>query len=386
MRSRLLLPPALPLALPLALGLLACDEPTPEFFDLPADPIPCEVSFRDVCIHLDNYSVARRFTESITIDTTLDDHCARPPLVAASSPYCIVAGTTLEIPAGVTLRAIGARPLVLLASREILIDGEVDVSSSREVVVPPQAPEVIGAGGGTFKGCQSFRRAPEGRPQGGGAGAGGTFGALGGAGGDGNYEDIPGRDLGGLTPFDPEPAPTMIRPGCHGQDGAGAALGAKGGRGGPAGGAVYVASKVSITVNGLIAANGAGGMGGGAQSGGGGGGSGGMIVLEAPTIARNGTLVANGGGGGEGGQFAAGEMLGASGEDGRRSAMFALGGASALPGKGGDGGARARPGGEDGTFTDEAGAGGGGGVGVIRVLGAATVGAAAVESPAPVTN
>lgn len=371
----------------LALGLVACDEPTPEFFELPGEPIPCEVSFRDVCMHLDDYAVARRFTESITIDTSLDEDCARPPLVAPGSPYCIVAGTTLEIPAGVTVRAVGARPLVLLASREIVIDGEVDVSSSREVVTPPQAPEVIGAGGGTFAGCQSFIRTPEGRPQGGAGGAGGTFAALGGAGGDGNYDDIPRRALGGLTPEDPEPAPTVIRPGCRGQDGAGAALGAKGGRGGPAGGAVYVASKVSITVNGVIAANGAGGMGGGAQSGGGGGGAGGMIVLEAPTIARNGTLVANGGGGGEGGQFAAGETLGISGEDGRRSTQFALGGESALPGKGGDGGARLRPGGEyarlEGTG---AGGGGGGGVGLIRVLGTSTAGATAVESPAPRSN
>ena len=205
-------------------------------------------------------------------------------------------------------------------------------------------------------------------------------------GGDGNYEDIPARDLGGLTPFDPEPAPTLLRPGCRGQDGAGAALGARGGRGGPAGGAVYVAAKAGITINGTIAANGAGGMGGGAQAGGGGGGSGGMISLEAPTVARNGKLFANGGGGGEGGIFAAGEVLGESGADGRQDTMFAAGGASALPGKGGDGGARSRPGGEDGTFTNEAGAGGGGGIGVIRVLGATTLGPAAVESPAVTVN
>ncbi|MBK7536579.1 MAG: hypothetical protein IPI49_14645 [Myxococcales bacterium] len=369
----------------LLLALPACSDPEPEFFDLPADPIPCEFQYRDVCLHL-SYAVARRFSESITIDTSLDDDCARPPLVAEGSPYCIVAGTTLEIPADVTVRAIGTRPLVLLASQTITIDGTLDVSSSREVVIPPQAAEAIGAGGGTYKGCQSFRRAPEGRPAGGGAGAGGTFAALGGAGGDGNYEDIPARDLGGLTPFDPEPAPTLLRPGCRGQDGAGAALGARGGRGGPAGGAVYVAAKAGITINGTIAANGAGGMGGGAQAGGGGGGSGGMISLEAPTVARNGKLFANGGGGGEGGIFAAGEVLGESGADGRQDTMFAAGGASALPGKGGDGGARSRPGGEDGTFTNEAGAGGGGGIGVIRVLGATTLGPAAVESPAVTVN
>lgn len=369
-----------PLCLATLLLGAACADPEPEFFELPGEPIPCEFQVRDVCIHLSS-AVARRFSESITIDTSLDDDCARPPLVAEGSPYCIVAGTRIEIPAEVTVRAVGARPLVLLASGDITIDGTVDVSSSREVVIPPQAAEAIGAGGGQFKGCQPFRRAPEGRPDGGGAGAGGTFTALGGAGGDGNYDVIPARDLGGLTPFNPEPIPTVLRPGCRGQDGAGAALGAKGGRGGPAGGAVYVASKTSITINGIIAANGAGGMGGGAQIGGGGGGSGGMIALEAPTVARNGTLVANGGGGGEGGIFAAGEVLGASGADGRRDTLFAAGGASAVPGKGGDGGARARPGGEDGTFTDEAGAGGGGGVGYIRVRGASTAGAAAVESP-----
>ena len=142
----------------LLLALPACSDPEPEFFDLPADPIPCEFQYRDVCLHL-SYAVARRFSESITIDTSLDDDCARPPLVAEGSPYCIVAGTTLEIPADVTVRAIGTRPLVLLASQTITIDGTLDVSSSREVVIPPQAAEAIGAGGGTYKGCQSFRRA-----------------------------------------------------------------------------------------------------------------------------------------------------------------------------------------------------------------------------------
>lgn len=363
----------------------SCSDPEPEPFELPSETIPCEFQYRDVCVHL-SYAVERRFSESITIDTSTDDDCARPPLVAADAPYCIVMATRLEIPAEVTVRAVGARPLALLASGDIVIDGTLDVSSAREVVEPPQSPELIGAGGGTFKGCQSFRRDPEARPDGGAAGAGGTFTALGGAGGDGNYDVVRDRALGGLTPFDPEPSPTALRPGCRGQDGAGTAPGAKGGRGGPAGGAVYVASKTSITVNGTVAANGAGGMGGSAQVGGGGGGAGGMIVLEAPSVARNGTLVANGGGGGEGGIFAGGIVLGASGEDGRRNTTFAAGGASSAPGKGGDGGALLHPGGEDGTFTDEAGAGGGGAVGLIRVVGASTVGASAVESPRVTTG
>jgi hypothetical protein len=142
---------------------------------------------------------------------------------------------------------------------------------------------------------------------------------------------------------------------------------------GGAGGAIQIASRVSITVGAgnFISANGAGGhraptlLCNGATCGSGSGGnSGGGVLLEAPTveIAGGGGIAANGGGGG---------CLDDAGEPGQNSGVAALGGnCSGNFGDGGSGAAGtdvAHVGANGGSGTYRGGGGGGGGVGRIRI-------------------
>ncbi len=349
-------------------------------------PPPCEFRYADMCVNLEG-AAERIFAVSADIDTDISAECAKPPAVSATTPYCIIAGSTITVSAGATLRGTGSKPLVLAASGAITVDGTIDVSSRRATRLPDAvAAESIGAAS-NYAMCAAFRREVDRNPNGGGGGAGGTFGNIGGNGGDGNYDIINDRAQGGLAPLTPDTFPEMLlRGGCRGQDGGGNGPQAtNGGRGGPGGGVVYLASKMGIVINGVIAANAGGGMGGGAQAGGGGGGSGGLIVLQAATIRRNGKITANGGGGGEGGAIDLAEVIGAEGTNGGVNASPAPGGDSAIPAnKGGSGGARNAPGGESGTPSDDSGGAGGGGVGFIHVYGATSTGAAAQESPIPV--
>jgi hypothetical protein len=349
-------------------------------------PPPCEFRYADVCVNLEG-TTDRIFAVSAEIDTDTSTECARPPAVLATTPYCIISGTSISISAGVTLRATGSRPLVFAASGALTVDGTIDVSSRRATRAPdPVAAETVGAAG-NYAMCTAFRRQVDRNVNGGGGGAGGTFGGVGGNGGDGNYDIINDRAQGGLAPLEPDLFPTsLLRGGCRGQDGGGNGPAAtNGGRGGAGGGVVFLASKMGIVINGVVAANGAGGTGGGAQAGGAGGGTGGLIVLQAATIRRNGKLTANGGGGGEGGAIDLGEVIGADGTDGGVNASPAPGGDSALPeSSGGRGGARNGPGGDSGTPSDDAGGGGGGGVGFIHIYGTTSKNATAQESPDPV--
>ena len=366
--------------------LTACggggDDPMPDAMEPDAPPPPCEFRYADVCVSLD-LAMDRVFAVSGEINTDTSTDCAVYPAVIKNAPYCIIAGASINVATGVTLRATGSRPLVLAATGNITIDGIVDVSSRRATRAPDSLPEYVGAAGNSMM-CTPFRRNVDSSVDGGAGGAGGTFGGTGGGGGDGNYDVINARSQGGLAPMIPDELPmTALRSGCRAQNGGGNGPAAtNGGRGGPGAGIVYVVSKMGIVVNGNIAANGGGGMGGGAQAGGGGGGSGGLIVLEAATIRRNGKLTANGGGGGEGGAIDVGEVIGADGTDGAIAVTPAPGGNSTIPAsKGGDGGYRNAPGGDAGTFSDDAGAGGGGGVGFIRIHGATSASASAAESP-----
>jgi hypothetical protein len=358
------------------------DEEMPDGPPADAPPPPCELRYADVCVSLD-LALDRTFAVSGEINTDTSTECAVYPQVSKTTPYCIIAGSTITVTAGVTLRATGARPLVLAATGNITIDGTIDVSSRRATRAPDALPESIGAAGNSAM-CSAFRRNVDSSVDGGAGGAGGTFGGTGGGGGDGNYDVINARAQGGLAPMNPDELPmTQLRSGCRAQNGGGSGPNAtNGGRGGPGGGIVYLATKLGVVVNGVIAANGGGGMGGGAQAGGGGGGSGGLIVLEGATIRRNGKLIANGGGGGEGGAIDVGEVIGADGSDGVAASSPAPGGNSGLPpSAGGEGGFRNAPGGAAGTFSDDAGAGGGGGVGFIRIHGPTSASASAVESP-----
>ncbi|MBK7536580.1 MAG: hypothetical protein IPI49_14655 [Myxococcales bacterium] len=345
----------------------------------PLGDAPCELRDRSICVHL--VELADQSLPDGVLDTDTSDLCAKPPLVPAAAPYCVIRAAALTVPAGVTVRAIGARPLVLVATGAVTINGTIDVSSRREAL--PSTPKSTGAGGGHATSCLAFLRAAQPKSAGGigGGGGGGTFGGLGGSGGDGDAGSADPA-VGGLPTLMRDPQPTTLRAGCRGGQGAGISAATKGGDGGDGGGALYVASKLSITVNlgGQLAANGAGGLGGDLLSGGGGGGSGGLLVLDAPTVTRGGRLTANGGGGGEGGSASAAGLPGA---DGLISTAHAAGGDSGAPSTsaGGAGGARSPIDGEYGANSPAAAGGGaGGGTGVIRIYGA-TGTAGPVESP-----
>jgi len=317
---------------------------------------------------------------------------------------CIIAGTTITIPAAVTLRvfavnpagtaAAGTNPIVLFATQSIAIQGTLDVASHVGEVIASMP--VLGAGSRSAIGCAAINLdGTQGRPAGqniafgGGGAAGGSLGSLGGAGGSGgNGNQVAhGNPVAGTIP-------ALLAGGCPGGNGGnGDGTGGGGGIGGGGGGAVYLIAGDSITIAGKINASGAGGGKGTAgmfsSGGGGGGGSGGMIVLEAPSIVvpATGTLFANGGGGasGSGGND---NDTGTSGSDPSAATTAAAGGpGNDGGGGGGNGSLGAAPAaaGKNGSgqFTEAAGGGGGGGAGVIRVFGVPPSSVTGAISPPP---
>jgi len=293
-------------------------------------------------------------------------NCVTP--MSGGTGYCVVAADTINI--GAPLRAIGMKPLVLVAATSISmpLSGSIDVASHR------QPAESIGAGADPATGCNA------GNPPGNanntsGGGAGGTFtGAGGNGGGGGNVGGAGGQRGAGSGPV------VVIRGGCPGQDGAGNGKGAHG----HGGGAVFLIAGNTITVGGTINAGGEGGAGATVTAdGGGGGGAGGMIGFDATTITVTGTLIANGGGGGEGSSM----QNGNNGND-TNLTTAAPGGAngSAPGGNGGDGssGAAGGPGviGQDGG-NGGGGGGGGGGAGLIKAPATASLGTNVSPAPTP---
>jgi len=331
----------------------------------------------------------RTFASSVTINTesATGNNCTEVRAQPGGPPVCLVVGTTITIASGATVRAIGANPLVLVASQTLKVDGAIDVASRFDDRVGGQL--VFGAGARSAVECNESGvdgATSQNVNNGGGGGAGGSFGGLGGAGGNGRQSTA----KGGLPKL--PPATTLLVGGCpggHGGNGTGMApsdSGPTGGNvGGGGGGAVYLLAGQSITVAGSINASGGGGGGGldGFESSGGagGGGSGGMIGLEAPTLTLTGSLFSNGGGGGGGG----GNDPAKHGAQGGESAAALT---AATAGKGGDNGGGDGGAGSTTTgvgapgktaandsgqqFQGMAGGAGGGGGGVIKLFGTAT--------------
>jgi len=228
----------------------------------------------------------------------------------------------------------GQRPLVILSTGAINIEGALSVGSgtlgspftaSMRATTGPGANDTACTAGAGQPGTDGA--------DGPGGGGGGGFGGEGGAGGlgDDNGNDYPGGP-GGLA-TDPV---VVVRGGCPGGHG-GTGLGGTP-AGGASGGALELVSATSITISGTIYAGGAGGEGGrhGERSGGGGGGSGGYVGLDAPLVSVSGVIAANGGGGGEGSDQN-GSSAGQAGADGTLSNSPASGGGGQLS-NGGDGG------------------------------------------------
>jgi len=284
---------------------------------------------------------------------------------------CVIFGTTIDLIGIVTVT--GTKPLVLVARDTLRVSNTLDVSSRRNSITGPGANDIT---------CNASS-VGTGNAMGGGGGAGGSFGGSGGAGGAG------ATGAAGGVAGEPQPTITVIRGGCTGTRGGDGTLSGDGGLGGNGGGGIYLISRGSIVIesNAAIYASGAGGGGGNNatsdRGAGGGGGSGGLIALEAQTITIDGILAANGGAGGGGGDTDSGHP-GADGSTLAFDTPAVAGPAESLT-AGGAGGAGSAlttdP--EDGKEPagTGAGGGGGGGGGVIWIRGG-VLGGARISPPA----
>ncbi|MFT3694167.1 MAG: hypothetical protein QM831_13565 [Kofleriaceae bacterium] len=260
------------------------------------------------------------------------------------------------------VRVIGSRPLIVIASGTITINGAIDAGGHLTEAGAGGLASAAGEGSGS-RGAHDGDYSDTG-------GGGGGFGDVAGAGGaiSGCTNQLPGGRAGAMTG---DPTITTLIGGSGG--GAGESSACTDNLGGAGGGALQFTSSTSIHITGVINVGGGGGKGGtdcGPSDGnsGAGGGAGGAIVLQAPQILNEGVLAANGGGGGGSGTGAGGS--GGNGDNGKPSTAVANGG----PGSGqsgiagGKGGAKdvAAAAGTTNTCDNNAG-GGGGSVGRIAV-------------------
>jgi hypothetical protein len=215
--------------------------------------------------------------------------------------------SSLQIPAGTTVLVTGNRAVAFAVCRDVLILGTLEASAHG-----------ISAGPGGFSGGLGMQPGETGgHPgsgfNGGGGGAslhqdrspfrqsgggGGGFGSTGGAGGNGTAQS--GKDLNGGSGGAENGAAPLI-PLIGGSGGGSASSFIAGGDGGGGGGAVQISAGGSLTIGptGLVRVSGAGGSISqpGNYGAGAGGGAGGGILLEGTTVTVQGILAANGGGG-----------------------------------------------------------------------------------------
>ena len=317
------------------------------FLDAPAPGVTCfGMGFGKTCFMEANLPNAPATVPAGPFNTDNSPLCATN--VEGNPPWCVIAATDLTIATG-TLAAIGTKPLVLVATGTLSVNGTIDVASHRGGQQGADSNVAAMCDAGTA-------------PNNSGGGAGGSFGAAGGNGGNN------GGVAGAIKPTN------AMRGGCPGQDGKSGMPGAKG----LGGGTVYLIAATKIVVGGSINASGAGGSAGvTGNAGGGGGGSGGLIGLDSPMVTNGGAIFANGGGGAEGSGNAT------KGNDGNESINGAAAAASGSTSNGGDGAAGGASGaagnGQDsGGF---GGGGGGGGVGAVKLFQAATITGGTVSPP-----
>lgn len=272
----------------------------------------------------------------------------------------------LTIDASMKLIVRGSRPLVIVATRAVTLNGAID-GAAGAVAGPGGASPAMGAG----KGADGMKNNNDAA---GGGGAG--YASIGATGG------LKNAALGGLGGAVTNASSTVLAGGSGGGHGGGfannACNDATRGRGGPGGGAIQISAlgKISVSSTGGIYVGGGGGSGGckdsggnDAYTGGGGGGAGGTVVLESVAgveLAALSLIAAGGGGGGEGGE---GGKNGTDGQPGPYGIIAATGGNG---GNGGDGGAGGIGGGAFVTlpfpgFLGDSGGGGGGAAGRLLI-------------------
>ncbi|HJZ88280.1 MAG TPA: hypothetical protein VKN99_24065, partial [Polyangia bacterium] len=205
-----------------------------------------------------------------------------PQECPCGSPSCpelaVIHTQQFVVNAGATVRVTGSRPLVVIASSNVLVDGLLDAGG--HLTAPGPGGAAAGAGPGAGGAGQS-----NGTNDAGGGGAG--FGQVGAAGGDATMPSSRARGGGGGAEYD-APEVNVLQGGSGGGNGSPGAC-SPGSEGGAGGGALELFSLTTIQtgVNGAIHVGGGGGSGGADCSndgGGGGGGSGGALVLQAPLV------------------------------------------------------------------------------------------------------
>jgi hypothetical protein len=273
---------------------------------------------------------------------------------------------SLTIPAGVTLRIAGRRPVILAVSGEVVINGS--------IVAVAGAVSKWFAGGATWRTAAYLSGlCPIETLSGGGGGSRSTDDSGGGGGAfcgkGGSSLTSTGPVVNGGVPYGTEGLIPLLGGSSGGMGSIAVTTGPHGG------GAVQIVAGSSIVLSETAIIN----MGGGASlapgaSRGGGGGSGGAILLEAPIVTVRGVLAANGASG-SGGYLSQPE----DGMAGDQPALCRNGNC----GMGSAGGVTA---GADGP----AATGGGGGAGRIRINagcgGTITIGATAIISPSETTG
>jgi hypothetical protein len=301
---------------------------------------------------------------TIEVDTESSPLCNQAN--SRKNDFCVIAGSTVTLVTGQSLRAFGTKPLVLLATTTIVLSGALDAGSNRN----PGGALSLGAGANPVGMCAGLTEA--------GGNSGGYGGSFHGQGGTGSSQDgTAGTPSAAMASF-----PPSLRGGCPGGSGSTTRVGTGvPGLGGSGGGAVALVAAMSIRIDGEIRASGSGGRGGsGNESGGGGGGSGGMVVLETPSLIDSvgGRIIANGGGGGQGGAPQKTTPGDNNGQDGGESTAPMTAGMGGLDsnkdgGTGGNGstGVLAGRAGSQGVGNGGGGAGGGG-AGFVHAPGVAT--------------
>lgn len=257
---------------------------------------------------------------------------------ADGSNVAVFVTQSLRIEGTVRLTVTGQLPIVIIALDTAQIVGELSAAPTNHEGVAggfSARGNMAGNGYGPGAGTRTMPR---------GGGGGGSHCGIGGKGSAGNV----GGPMYG--------APTLV-PLMGGSSGANDNLY----EAGAGGGAIHIAAGTSIQISttGIIHAGGAGGSHAGA-----GGGSGGAILLEAPTITVAGILAANGGAGG------ANEGSTYGGANSAPSGTPAVGGGdpTMMHALGGDGSAAQIVNGADGTLgMNDYFGGGGGGAGYIRL-------------------
>ena len=291
-------------------------------------------------------------------------------------PITVMAFREITIPKGVTVEVSGTRPLALVASGPITIEGKIIATGGVGDAGPggytgaSQYQSAKGTGAGSNGQHKLYKLPPYYSIYVTSGGGGGAHGAVGGLGGKGEFSSIKvSGGSGGKTSTSLSLVPLV---GGSGGGRGGTNNTSVGNHGGGGGGALQLISGSSIKIGSPGGAGGVnlGGGGGGAAGkeygAGGGGGSGGGLLMEAPTVTLHGgaTLAANGGGGAGGTGSKKGGQNGSIGALSNKLTNY--GTPSTNGGNGGYGGAGNTPAGIDGS-PKIAGGGGGGGAGIVRI-------------------